>query len=208
MTFTEYVSFYGLTRSEGTLLRYLTDAYRALRSSIPAAARTDAVEDVTAWLGELVRQTDSSLLDEWEQLTQPDPTSIVGTAPAPPETLTSNTRAFTVAVRNSLFRRVELAAHRRYDILGSLDADAGWDAAAWQDALETYYTDYDAIGIGPDARNPLLLQIEKQPGSWRVRQVFDDPAGDHDWAVTAEIDLAASDESGEPVVRVTNVGPM
>ena len=208
MTFTEYVSYYGLTRSEGTLLRYLSDAYRALRSSIPAAARTDAVEDVTAWLGALVRQTDSSLLDEWEQLTQPDPTPVAGAAPAPAETLTSNTRAFTVAVRNALFRRVELAAHRRYDALGALDAHTGWDVEVWRAALETYYADYDTIGIGPDARNPLLLQIEKRPGSWRVRQVFDDPAGEHDWAITAEIDLAASDEAGEPVARVTEVGPL
>jgi superfamily II RNA helicase len=208
MTFTEYVSHYGLTRSEGTLLRYLTDAYRALRSSIPAAARTDAVEDVTDWLGALVRQTDSSLLDEWEQLTQPNPTPVVGAARAAAETLTSNTRAFTVAVRNALFRRVELSAHRRFDTLGALDADAGWDTETWRDAIEAYYAGYDTIGIGPDARNPALLQIEKRPSSWVVRQVFDDPAGDHDWAITAEIDLAASDETGEPVVRVTKVGPL
>jgi hypothetical protein len=137
-----------------------------------------------------------------------DPTPVAGGGPAPTETLTSNTRAFTVAVRNALFRRVELAAHRRYDALGALDADTGWDAVAWRNALETYYADYDMIGIGPDARNPALLHIEKQPSSWRVRQVFDDPAGDHDWAITAEIDLAASDEAGEPVARVTNVGPL
>ncbi len=65
MTFTEYVSFYGLSRSEGTLLRYLTDAYRALHSGVPETARTDAVDDIVEWLGALVRQTDSSLLDEY-----------------------------------------------------------------------------------------------------------------------------------------------
>ena len=69
MTFTEYVAFYGLTRSEGLVLRYLTDAYRALRSGVPDAARTEAVSDIVEWLGTLVRQVDSSLLDEWEQLT-------------------------------------------------------------------------------------------------------------------------------------------
>ena len=82
MTFSEYVSYYGLTRSEGLLLRYLCDAYRALRSGVPQAARTEAVEDLTAWLGELVRQVDSSLLDEWEQLTNPDPAAGPATASA------------------------------------------------------------------------------------------------------------------------------
>src|SRR6476469_2136979 len=72
MTFGEYVAFYGLTRSEGVLLRYLTDAYRALRRTVPTTARTDELTDITSWLGELVRGVDSSLLDEWEALAHPD----------------------------------------------------------------------------------------------------------------------------------------
>lgn len=71
MTFAELVSHYGLARSEGLVLRYLADAYRALRQTVPAEARTEELEDLTEWLGELIRQVDSSLLDEWEQLTNP-----------------------------------------------------------------------------------------------------------------------------------------
>ena len=73
MTFGEYVAFYGLTRSEGLVLRYLGDAYRALRQTVPERVRTDELEDIIEWLGAVVRQTDSSLLDEWEQLSDPDP---------------------------------------------------------------------------------------------------------------------------------------
>ena len=72
MTFRELVNTYGLTRSEGAVLRYLSDAFKALRSGVPAAARTEEVTDLVEWLGELVRQVDSSLLDEWESLTDPD----------------------------------------------------------------------------------------------------------------------------------------
>jgi hypothetical protein len=209
MTFPEYVSFYGLTRSEGTLLRYLTDAYRALRASVPDSARTEAVTDLVEWLGALVRQTDSSLLDEWEQLTAAADTAEVEVRPAPPESLTANTRAFTVLVRNALFRRVELAALRRVDQLGEIDAAADWDAARWAEALDAYFAEYDRIGTGPDARNPALLHIDTtEPGVWRVRQVLDDPAGDRDWGITATIDLAASDADGAPVVLVTGVGPL
>src|SRR5439155_13111815 len=113
--------------------------------------------------------------------------------------VTGNTRAFRVLVRNALFRRVELAARHRYDELGALDADAGWDADAWSAALEPYYDEHDEIGTGPDARGPGLLIIDEQPGRWAVRQIFDDPAGDHDWGLSATVDLAASDEAGEAV---------
>ncbi|MCW2541114.1 MAG: hypothetical protein JWN95_2839 [Frankiales bacterium] len=208
MTFTEFVSFYGLTRSEGTVLRYLTDAYRAMRSSVPAAARTEAVEDVTAWLGELVRQIDSSLLDEWEQLTAAGDDGSADVLPPSARTLTGNVRAFTVLVRNAMFRRVELAARSRWDELGALDASAGWDADAWQDAIEDYREEYDRIGIDADARNPALLHIDKRADRWFVRQVFDDPADDHDWGISAEIDLDASDEAGEAIVRLVDVGPL
>ena len=207
MTFSEYVAFYGLSRSEGLLLRYLTDAYRALRSSVPDAAVTEGFTDIVEWLGALVRQTDSSLLDEWEQLTAPaDPGEEVRVTERRPSALTDNVRAFTVFVRNAMFRRVELAALRRYDQLGALDD--GWDADRWRESLDAYFAEYDRIGAGTDARSPRLLQVETGDGVWRVRQVFDDPDGDHDWAISADVDLAASDDAGEPVLRITDVGPM
>jgi hypothetical protein len=114
-----------------------------------------------------------------------------------------------VLVRNAMFRRVELAARRRWIDLAELDADAGGlDQDAWQDAIEDYFDEHDHLGTGPDARGPQMLQIEEQPGLWRVRQVIDDPAGDHDWGITAEVDLAASDEAGEAVVRTTAFEPL
>ena len=42
-------------------------------------------------------------------------------------------------------------------------------------------------------------------GVWRVEQTIDDPAGDHDWRIRAEVDLDASAEEGTAVVRVTEV---
>ncbi|MGI8677674.1 MAG: DEAD/DEAH box helicase [Jatrophihabitans sp.] len=207
MTFTEYVAFYGLSRSEGLVLRYLTDAYRALRSSVPAGAVTEGFTDLVEWLGALVRQVDSSLLDEWEQLTAGVALgSEVSLDVVAPASLTANTRAFTVLVRNAMFRRVELAALRRYDDLAALDN--GCAAEHWRAALEGYFAEYDRIGTGGDARNAAFLHMTKDASTWHVRQVFDDPDGDHDWAISADVDLAASDEAGEPVVTVTDVGPL
>ncbi|MGO9078861.1 MAG: DEAD/DEAH box helicase [Streptosporangiaceae bacterium] len=210
MTFTEYIGNYGLARSEGTVLRYLADAYKAMRHTVPEEARTEELADLIEWQGELVRQVDSSLLEEWEQLRSPadGAASPAAAADVRPPALTGNVRAFRVLVRNALFRRVELAALRRWDALGELDAGSGWDAAAWQEALEPYFAEHDEIGTGANARGPALLILDQQRDHWAARQIFDDPAGDHDWGFSARVDLDASDEAGEAVIEVTDAGQL
>jgi superfamily II RNA helicase len=207
LTFTEYVAYYGLPRSEGLVLRYLADAYKALRQTVPDEAKTEELTDLIEWLGEIVRQVDSSLLDEWERLRNPleDGSAPVDVRPA---TVTSNVRAFRVLVRNALFQRVRLAAFGQHEELGALDAGSGWDASAWSDALDGYFEVHEEMGFGPDARGPALLIIDQQPGEWKVRQIFDDPAGDHDWGISAVVDLDASDEAGAAVLRITDVGQL
>lgn len=212
MTFTEFTSHYELARTEGIVLRYLASAYKALEHTIPDDVKSEDLQDLISWLGEMVRQVDSSLLDEWEQLANPE----VETAEQAQEKadevkpVTANPRAFRVLVRNAMFRRVELAALDRAGALGELDGDSGWDEDAWGEALDAYWDAHEEIGTGPDARGPKLLKIEEDPahGLWRVWQAFADPAGDHDWGIKAEVDLAASDEEGRAVVRVTEVGQL
>ena len=207
MTFREYISVYGLTRSEGAVLRYLSDAFKALRSGIPTAARTEELSDIVEWLGELVRQVDSSLLDEWEQLTSPDqPHDVPVAAPTRPRPLTGNERAFTAMVRIGLFRRVELFAREQWSALGELDSGSGWTTERWAEVGDDYFAEHDDIGTGADARGPALLIIERESKVWRVRQIFDDPAGDRDWGFTASVDLEASDEEGIAVIRVESAG--
>jgi hypothetical protein len=209
MTFGELVAFYGLTRSEGLVLRYLSDTYKALRQSVPDSAKTEELIDLIEWLGEVVRQTDSSLLDEWEQLVDPeDPEAPItpNSIAAQPKPITSNERAFRVLVRNAMFRRVQLASLRRWIDLGELDPDFGQDA--WEDAIQAYFDEHDSIGTGPDARGPQMLQIARERGRWLVRQVIDDPEGDHDWGITAVVDLEASDEEGEAVTTITAFEPL
>ncbi|MDC5696612.1 DUF3516 domain-containing protein [Intrasporangium calvum] len=215
MTFNEFISAYGLSRSEGLVLRYLTDAYRTLRHTVPETHRTDELEDIIEWLSELVRQTDSSLLDEWEDLVNPTEALARGgadvTPPARP--ITANERAFTVLVRNAMFHRVELAARDQWEALGELEARVAeltdppqkvvMSAEAWNDALGAYYDEHDSIATDQEARSPGLLQVEKLPTTWRLRQVVLDPDDDRDWGITAEIDLAASDEVGAAVLTVT-----
>jgi superfamily II RNA helicase len=187
-TFPDLIQHYGLARSEGLVLRYLTDAYKGMVQTVPEDAKTDEVYDLTEWLREIVRQTDSSLLDEWEHLRSGDvePTHV----PETPTDVTANRRAFRVLVRNEVFRQVELLARRAHPDQPDLDA---------------YWAEHDAIGTDADARATPWFQVEEGAGAWRVRQVLADPEGDHDWAAVFAVDLAASDESGTPAVRLEGV---
>jgi hypothetical protein len=204
LSFAELIQVYQLARSEGLVLRYLSDAYRAIRQTVPTEAQTPELLDIIAWLGELVRQVDSSLVDEWESLINPvaDPTAPV-VPPAPPSVLT-NRRAFLVLVRNELFRRVRLAALQKDDELNELDPDVDWSAA-----LDAYFAEHDEMLTGGPARSPRLVTVDETDaaasGVWKVEQTIDDPEGDHDWRIRGEVDLAASEAEGAAIVRITEV---
>ncbi len=200
MTFAELISHYGLTRSEGLVLRYLADAYRALRQTVPTEARTEELEDIIEWLGELIRQVDSSLLDEWESLTDPGAeadTEEVAFGADIPRPISANPRAFRVMVRNAMFRRIDLASRRQWNELENLED--GIDAAEWEEQLLPYFEEYATIGTGPSARGPALFQVTEEGEFWRVRQVLEDPEGDHGWALLAVVDIPESDAAGEIV---------
>jgi hypothetical protein len=214
MGFNDYVALYGITRSEGLLLRYLSDAYKGLTQSVPEDDKTDELVDLTEWLGELVRQVDSSLLDEWERLRLPIEELVVAGAANEaarfplddtPPPISSNPRAFRVTVRNAAFRRVELVAAHDWNALGEIDGEADWDATAWLAAMAPYFEQHPTVGIGPEARSPALFQVteldDPENRTWRVRQVLDDPDGFHEWAIVLEVDVDASDAEGVAVVR-------
>ena len=230
MSFTDFVGRYQLARSEGLVLRYLTDAYRTLRQTVPEQHRTPELEDLVEWLGETVRQTDSSLLDEWEALTDPGhvrPDVAHHEPPPPPRPISRQERAFRVMVRNAMFRRVDLVARDDLDGLMALERAAAdrteparevvMTRSAWDAAIEEYYAEHDSVGTTGDARGPSLLEVEPGTGQpagageeevarlWRVRQTLDDPEGHHDWVIDAVADLDASDAAGELVLATVSM---
>ena len=216
MSFTDLISRYGLGRSEGVVLRYLSDAYRTLRQTVPASHVTPDLEVIIEWLGETIHQTDSSLVDEWEALNDPDALAAAiasqDDAPRPPRPITANDKVFRAMVRRAMWRRVELAARDDVRGLVALDgADPDWDST-----LGEYWQEHDEIGTDADARGPALLQITPDRGEtpwagdderrrWVVRQVIADPAEDHDWSIEAIVDLDESDERGELALAVTGL---
>jgi len=220
--FRDLISYYDLGRSEGGALRYLSDAYRACVRTVPEQAKTPELESIIDWLGELVRQVDSSLLDEWYAALDANSDGVVDLdelraaegqldeqVSAPVRSVVQNERAFTVMVRNAIFKRVLAAAFDRVETLGELDGPHGFGVDEWDAALEQYYREYDSMGSGAAARSPGLLEIDRTratEGFWRFRQVLDDPAGDRDWAIEGRVDLEASAEAGDAVIVIARVG--
>lgn len=210
MTFSDLVATYGLARSEGVILRYLTDAWRTLKQSIPDEYNTPELEDIVIWLGELIRQVDSSLVDEWAQMAGEDSPIDQDTVDRElafgvedPTALTANRRAFTIMVRNYMFRLVQLFALEKEDRLAEL-LDYLDEVPDFGAILDDYFDEYDDIDSGPEARGPEFFRLgDTDSRVWSVRQIIKDPDGDRAYQFVATVDLDASDEAGE--VRLSDL---
>jgi superfamily II RNA helicase len=211
MSFVEYVKEYGLQRSEGVLLRYLTDAYKGFVQTVPEAAKTDALYDVSDWLGLVVRSVDASLLDEWEQLQSHEDDVVLPVEPKEDELvdITRDERGFTTMVRNAIWKIVRYLAFKQYDraaeALAEVDESNAWSSERFAEALAPYWSEYEAIDIGPEARSSAQLQIERGPGTWQLTQILLDPNADRSWHLLLEVDLAASREAGQPALRLRSL---
>ncbi len=179
-TFTEFISQYNLSRSEGVLLRYLTDVYRTLQHSLPESARTTELDEITAWLKTLVRSIDASLLNEWEALANGyDPHTLPDTSPNNDSVngvevafganedgqmlFTRNKHRLRTAIRNALFKRVEAIERDDLELLEQLDGPAGWDYDRWADAIDDYFAEYDYLGVDTAARSEKFFQVLTDP---------------------------------------------
>ncbi|HET6416749.1 MAG TPA: DUF3516 domain-containing protein [Polyangiales bacterium] len=204
MSFVEYVKEYGLQRSEGVLLRYLTDAYKGFVQTVPESAKTDELYDVSDWLGLTVRSVDASLLDEWEQLQAPDEAALETAQHEQDQAvdITKDQRGFTTMVRNAVWKIVRFIAFKQYERAAEALSEASesneWTAERFAEALAPYWSEYDAIQIGPDARSSAQVQIERSAADWKLTQILLDPDEHRSWHLKFRVDLAASREAAAP----------
>ena len=206
--FKGYIQKLGIMRYEGILLRYLSEAFRGLDRTVPEDKRTEQLKDIIAWLGLIVRSVDSSLVDEWENAG-----AVLDAAPpdaAGAEAVVRDRRGLTVLVRNALFSRVRMAAHRDTAGLGDADGDWGFGERAWMQALDEYYEAHEEILLDADARSKAYLMFdeadEEELRVWHVRQIFHDEAGDNDFVIVADVDLDATQEGDGVVFANYRVG--
>ena len=204
--FKTYVQRYKLSRSEGTLLRYLSDAWRVLDKTVPLDKRTERLDDIVAWLGFVVRTTDSSLVDEWEASGQ------VGEElpPSAAEAVVRDRHGLTVLVRNALWRRVRLFAAEEIPTLGELDQPCGMGEHRWRDVLERFHEAHSEVLLDGDARSTAYFIVDETDELtnhvWHVTQIFHDADGDNDFRIMADVDLDATQDEGEVVFKGYRAG--
>ncbi|MBS0659601.1 MAG: DUF3516 domain-containing protein, partial [Verrucomicrobia bacterium] len=220
-SFADYVKIYELQRAEGLLLRHLSSVYKTLRQTVPEAAKNESLREMEVYLSTMLRQVDSSLLEEWEKMRDPNwrPTA-AGPEVRPPGAeeaaadITRDVAAFTALVRTRIFEALRALADgdpaRMLEILPAAEP-AEWTAARLGVALEAYEATHTRIRLDPEARNRrhTYVTVSEDRRRWRVEQILVDAEEANDWALTAEVDLAASRERGEPVlqfVRLAEVG--
>jgi len=206
-----YVKEYGLARSEGLLLRYLSEVYKTLVQTIPELSRTPELEAATEYLGGLIRGVDSSLLDEWQRLKHPErelePAEHAQDEPDEGD-ITRDSKTFTVLVRNVMFSLVRALAARDYESF--LDAcDVGnleYASLDVERAMHPLFATGAAIDLNADARSPKNTEIEPDRHEWRVRQAILVGGEVSEFSVRGRVDLRRSREQRRAVFLLDRVG--
>ncbi len=214
MDFQSYIRHYGLKRSEGTLLRYLSDALRTIDRTIPEDSKTDEIREIADWLDGVIRTTDSSLIDEWQALRDvadgtPAVLALAAVSPTDfaPSDITRRPAALKALIRNRVFRWVQFAASKSWTALQDDLAEAGETHARADSLAEQfapYFAEHNSIGIDADARGPHRFHLTENGRMWTVRQTLADPEGFDEWQWSFIFDLDAIVTHGE--LRVHQIG--
>ncbi len=221
-SFSDYIRDYELQRAEGLLLRHLNNVYKVLSQTVPDSAKTEPVREMEIYLRTMIRQVDSSLLDEWEKMRAPAYQRVETRELRPPgaeaaeQDITGDTKAFTAAIRNRIFGFLRGLVNGDFEQalshLSSLQASGGqpWNAERLAPALEAYYAEHERICLDPNARNLRHTYLLPSPDkrTWLVQQMLIDPDEHNDWVAEFEVDLAASRTAVEPVLMLRRLGPL
>jgi hypothetical protein len=213
LSFNEYVKEYGLERAEGLLLRYLSEVYKTLVQSVPENMKTEAILDAIAYVGGMVRQADSSLIDEWEKMRDPayfealarrDENALEAAARAHegPVDITRDVPTFTALVRNATFALVRALA--RYDLAGAKEQarNADVDEAYLDRVVGEVREAHGAIREDAEARSPKHLVLHKGDDAWVFEQGLVGDEGPTGYVIRGKVDLEGSRAEGHVVLRV------
>jgi hypothetical protein len=216
-TFADYIREYGLERSEGVLLRYLSDVYKVLSQTVPVTDRTIELTEILVFLRALVKDVDSSLLDEWERLRAPDPDDALAPPPpadvaAPPPDITRNRRAFTAMVRKAIFSLVRAIANGDWAYASRLidapveETGTLWSTATLQAEMWRYFQVHPRLRVDVEARAPKNTRVLRETDEvWDIQQTLVDDEGDLDWFLEVEVDLRRSREAHRPVLLLRRI---
>jgi superfamily II RNA helicase len=223
-SFADYIRDYQLERAEGLLLRHLARTHKVLAQTVPDTAKTDTVLELELYLHTLIRQVDSSLLDEWERLRDPSRQLAPTTTPElrPPgadaqsQDITRDPKSFTHAIRTRIFTFLRALAMDDYETAvatvhgpGSPD-EPPWGADRLRETMTCYRADHERFRLDPAARNVQHTHIQPSEDRqhWHVEQMLIDPLDLNDWCAEFNVDITRSRDAAEPVLRLNRIGPL
>ena len=206
-SFADTVRRYAIGRSEGLLLRYLSQVHNTLLRTVPIAARTDALYDAIAFLRATLQRVDSSLIEAWEALLEPRPAAEAASPPA--FDLALHERLLGARVRAELHALVRALAEGDFEEAARgvrQDPEDPWDAARFAAALAPFLEEYGRLVFTPEARQARHTLLKPRgPRRWDAFQVLVDPEGDDIWALEAEVDLQGQRDPEGPILRVRRI---
>lgn len=207
-SFADYINDYELHRTEGVLLRHLSSVHKVLAQTVPDTFKNEAVQEMEAWLAGVLRGTDSSLLDEWERMRDPNynPDAVAEAKLAEPPDITRNKREFTALIRTEIFRFLRPLAVENYAGAASI-IGAPWKAETLAAMMEPYYASHERIRLDNEARNGRHTYVVAGDDNktWRINQVLIDPEELNDWQCEFTVDLALAREEGKPTLVLASV---
>ena len=221
-SFSDYIRDYQLQRAEGLLLRHLSRVHKVLTQEVPDAAKNDAVREMEIYLGTMIRQVDSSLLDEWEKMRDPNYQRADTKEIRPPgaeeaaQDITRDTKSFTALTRNCIFSFLRGLVigdfEQSLSALASPDQPGGdpWTPARLSQAIEAYHADHQRICLDPNARNLRHTYVipSDDKKTWRIQQMLIDPEEKNDWVAEFDLDLLQSRAAAAPLLRLGKFGPL
>jgi superfamily II RNA helicase len=209
-SFSGYIKEYGLSRSEGTLLRYLSEVYKTLVQTIPELARTAEVDDIIVHLGTLIRGVDSSLLDEWERLKNPayQPSERQPEAEVTSQDITTDTRRFTALVRNVTFGILRAIEYGDYETIADLAEPGELELvpAELQRRIKPFFMEHGNLQLDANARSPKNLSVEIGPEYWTVSQAMLANDEVSEYSLRGRVDLARSRSERRPIFLLDHLG--
>ena len=216
-SFADYIKLYDLQRSEGILLRHLSSVHKVLAQTVPDTAKNEVLREMELYLNAMIRQVDSSLLDEWEKMRDPNYRPDETAEVRPPgadeaaRDITRDKAAFTAAIRTRIFIFLRALINEDWDgALATLTPPAvgePWTADRLRAALDAYYAGHVRIRLDPEARNlrhTYVTPLEEQR-AWCVQQMLVDPDELNDWVAEFELDLNESRAASAPVLRLARL---
>ena len=218
-SFADYVVMYGLQRSEGLLLRYLSQLYKTLQQNVPDRAKTEAVHDLIGYFRAMLERVDTSLIEEWEVMRHPE-LILAGPADAHAahralalEELVGNRRALSARIRAEIYQLVRALSRQDWDEAASCvrqhtgDPASEWSAERIAAAMAPFFAAHETLVFDHQARladKTVIRDVGDR--RYEVTQVLVDPQGDNLWHLRAAVELTRPESLDEPFLALLEIG--